>query len=100
MNTTNDNITGKSIPRITCQELEAFIIDFIDNRLTEEQHVIFNTHLEECDHCKIYIADYQKSIGLSQSAFKKAASTNSSINEGDIPEELVQAILQANKICN
>jgi anti-sigma factor RsiW len=97
MNTSNDNIAKQAIKRITCEELETFIIDFIDERLSDEQQKICNTHLEECEHCKTYIAKYRQSIELSQIAFQQNNSANSSIKGNEIPEELVQAILKANK---
>lgn len=98
MNTSNDNITEQAIMRISCEELEAFIMDFIDERLTEKQQAMFNMHLEECASCKTYVADYQKSIKLSQTAFKGNNSSNTSVNESQMPEELVQAILRANNL--
>lgn len=97
MNTLNEDVTRQTIKRITCEKFETFIIDFIDGHLTEEQQLIFNTHIEECDRCKVYIADYQKSIELSQAAFNKTNHASTSINENEIPEELVQAILKASK---
>lgn len=98
MNTLNDNMTERAIKRITCQELEAFIMDFIDERLSEEQQAIFNTHLDECASCKSYVADYHKSIKLSQTAFGKTSLVNTSSHENEMPEELVEAILKANKL--
>lgn len=80
-----------SIPSINCKSFDAFIVDYIDDNLKDEEKKIFIRHLIECAPCKKYLEDYQNSIALSEAAF----SNDEKNPKKEIPEQLVNAILAA-----
>ncbi len=82
-----------SIPSINCKSFDAFIVDYIDDNLTDEERMVFIRHLTECAPCKKYLDDYQNSIALSQMAL----SDDEEKAQKEIPEQLVNAILAARK---
>jgi len=76
---------------ITCQEFEDFILDYLDDNLPPGQRRIFELHMKICRECRDYLAAYQRSIELGKAVFEHP---DSPISE-DVPEDLVQAILDA-----
>ncbi len=76
---------------LTCQELEGFMVDYLDGTLPERQRRKFNLHLSLCRDCRRYIEAYKGSMTLCQAAF---AEHNAPLPE-DVPVELVTAILAA-----
>ena len=76
---------------LTCQELEGFMVDYLDGTLPERQRRKFDLHLRLCRDCRRYIEAYKGSMTLCQAAF---AEPEGSLPE-DVPEELVKAILAA-----
>ena len=89
----NDNSNDNLIESISCERFDAFIVDYIDDNLTDTERNIFLKHLLECPPCKHYLENYQRSISLSQQALSDEKKTP----QETIPEELVQAILAARK---
>lgn len=88
-----DTIKDDSIPSISCKSFDAFIVDYIDGNLTNEERQIFIKHMNECPPCKTYLENYQNSIALSQTAF----SSTKECSKKEIPEQLISAILDARK---
>ncbi len=76
---------------LTCQELESFMVDYIDGMLPVRQRRKFDLHLRLCRDCRRYIDAYKGGIILFQTAF---AEPDASLPE-DVPEALVKAILAA-----
>ncbi len=76
---------------LTCQELEGFMVDYLDGTLPERQRRKFDLHLRLCRDCRRYLEAYEGGITLCQAAF---AEPEGSLPE-DVPEELVKAILAA-----
>jgi hypothetical protein len=72
----------------SCEELEGFVVEYLEETLPSEQHSVFSQHLEFCPACKVYIENYQKTIELSQ-----ASLVTNSQHSSIMPESLVQAIL-------
>lgn len=77
-------------PYITCRELLDFLYLYLENGLPEERRVEFDRHLAVCDACREYIRRYQDTIRLGRSAYSDQSASN-------LPEELVQAILDARR---
>jgi anti-sigma factor RsiW len=73
---------------MTCRELVEFLNDYVDGDLPSEQRQRFDEHLGICPECRRYLDSYEKTIRASKSA---------AIDEVEIPEKLVQAILAAKK---
>jgi len=82
---------GKVDKQISCQQLEAFIDDYLDENLSEIELTTFNAHLEMCPMCDKYLDNYRNSVALGKAAYKNEDECES------IPEPLVQAILAASK---
>jgi anti-sigma factor RsiW len=77
---------------MNCREFTEFLHEYLFGNLPAEQRVEFDKHLAECPWCVAYLDSYQKTIQLEQAAY--------AVNEGAplptaVPEELVQAILNA-----
>jgi anti-sigma factor RsiW len=70
---------------MTCQELAAFLMDYLDGALPPAQRTAFEEHLGECPDCVAYLATYRETIRLSRAAYGAAPA--------GIPDELVAAIL-------
>ena len=73
---------------ITCQDFEAFIIDYLEGGLSDRQRFVFELHIKMCRECRDYLAAYQQARELGKAL---------SIDDGDAPEDLIQAILAARK---
>ena len=71
---------------MTCQQLIEFLNEYVDGDLPIEQRRRFDEHLGICLQCRKYLDSYRKTIRITKEA---------SIDEVDIPERLVQAILAA-----
>jgi len=76
---------------IDCENLEQFIVDFLDDQLPTKTRLSFLEHIEECEHCNDYLKGYQKTISLSKAAFE----AESAVEKVAMPEDLVNAILAA-----
>tara|TARA_Y100001934_G_C11987901_1_gene601735 strand:- start:132 stop:395 length:264 start_codon:yes stop_codon:yes gene_type:complete len=78
---------------ITCGEIEAFIMDYLDGSLPTNKRAVFKMHLFLCKDCQRYLAAYERSVALGKAAFDDP---NDPVR-ADVPEDLVQAILAAKK---
>ena len=76
---------------ITCQEFEAFVLNYLDNSLPVEQRKLFEWHLRLCRECRQYLAAYERTIELGQAVLGAADDPV----PRDVPDDLVQAILDA-----
>ncbi len=74
---------------ITCEELEEFIVDYLEGTLPKRQRMSFEVHLRVCPECRAYLADYKHAMSVTAATFDELRSQLSN----EIPEELVQAIL-------
>ncbi len=75
---------------LTCEELDSFVVDYLDGTLARRQRRKFRLHLRLCRDCRRYLEGYERSIALSQTAFNDP----NGLPE-DLPDELVTAILAA-----
>ena len=75
---------------LTCREFVDFLHAYIDRELPSEQMSVFERHLSVCPECTNYFDGYRKTIKLSVAAMSELTSR-------EIPERLVQAILEARK---
>ncbi len=78
---------------IGCDNLEKFIIDFLDDDLPTKTKLSFLQHIEECEHCDAYLQAYRKTIDISKAVFAEGESAY----KNKMPEELMDAILAANQ---
>lgn len=78
--------------QITCEEFEAFVIDYYENRLPISEREIFDRHMRVCPMCKSSFAAYIKTIELGKSICQEEEHFPSFANA---PSELIEAILSA-----
>jgi anti-sigma factor RsiW len=78
---------------VTCREFADFIAEFLDGELPETQRRQFEQHLSLCVNCARYLESYRESIALGKRAFED----RDGHLPGDVPEELVDAILRARR---
>ena len=71
---------------ISCEEVEEFILTYLDGELPPRQKRIFEWHLKLCRECRDYLKAYQRSLELG-----KAALTREDLPS--LPEDLVKAIM-------
>ena len=74
-----------------CQEFGGFMMDYLDGMLPVEMVTRFEAHLEDCPNCIKYLDSYKLTVRLGQIVGR-------SVEEdmpGEMPEELVTAILDA-----
>lgn len=75
---------------ITCEEFEGFIMQYLEGDLPALKRIVFELHMKVCRECRDYLSAYQRSIETA-----KAATEQQELPE--IPEDLVAAILSAQK---
>lgn len=78
---------------MTCREFTTFIAEFIDGQLPAQERQAFEQHLRVCTNCARYLDDYRTAMALGQRAFDD----QDAAVPGEVPEELVDAILRARR---
>lgn len=76
---------------LTCREFVEFLADYLEGRLPADQLARFNGHLAACPSCVSYTRSYQDTVRLGKSVLPGRDEPV----PGDVPEDLVQAILAA-----
>jgi anti-sigma factor RsiW len=76
---------------MTCREFVEFLWRYIDNDLLPTERSTFDDHLAKCPHCVKYVQQYQETTRLG----KAAVAASDAPLPTDVPEDLVQAILQS-----
>ena len=78
---------------MTCREFIELLMDYLDGDLPEGQGAAFGEHLKICSACVDYLDSYKKAVELGQAV---CAEEDASL-PADVPDDLVQAILDARK---
>ena len=76
---------------MTCQEATEFLLDYLDGNLPGPVAAEFEVHLRKCGWCTEYVASYRKTVATCQALASDADAKT------PVPEEVVQAILAAQK---
>jgi anti-sigma factor RsiW len=74
---------------VKCREFAEFIVDYLTGELPPETVVAFERHLSRCPKCPKYFEQYKATLAAGKAAF---ASPDDEV-PGDVPEDLIQAIL-------
>jgi RNA polymerase sigma-70 factor (ECF subfamily) len=74
---------------VNCREFTEFLHEYLFGNLPDDERLVFEAHPEECPWCVAYLDSYRNTLLLEASAFLPAQEPI----PGDVPEELVQAIL-------
>jgi anti-sigma factor RsiW len=77
---------------MNCREFTEFLHEYLFGNLPAEERAEFDKHLAKCPWCVAYLDSYRKTIELEQAAFVAAEDEHL---PADVPDELIQAILQA-----
>ncbi len=80
---------------MTCQEFLEFIAAYLDGELPSDVQESFQRHVQACPPCVVYLDGYRLTIDVAKTACD-AADPSSSVCD-DVPEELIRAILQAQR---
>ncbi len=78
---------------MTCQELIEFLMDYVDGDLPPAEHGRFEEHLGLCTDCRTYVTSYRETVRLGKMICRPG---RDELPE-DVPEDLVQAILEARR---
>jgi anti-sigma factor RsiW len=78
---------------VTCREFADFIMDYMTGDLPADERALFERHLQRCPHCPEYLKQYEDSVRAGRRAFD---AWDEDVPAG-VPEELVEAILQATR---
>ena len=78
---------------MTCRHVENFLMDYLEGRLSFWIRIRFNFHLLMCPDCPKYIQEYKNTIALGKKIFE----TSDDEAIGNVPDEILQAIMGANK---
>jgi len=73
---------------LTCKQLMDFLMAYLDGELPDDQRAVFEEHLAICTQCVDYLDTYKKTVELAAGAW-----CDDDELPGDVPEDLVQAIL-------
>lgn len=76
---------------ISCEEFETFIMQYLEGELPRLKRMVFDMHLKVCRECRDYLAAYKLSIASAKGAIE-------SEKLPPVPEDLVVAILEAQKV--
>ncbi len=75
----------------SCQEIDAFFVDYLEGNLPIYRRLVFALHLGMCQKCRAYLRAYRKMIALSKDAYREV------IQPPEMPKELADAILATRK---
>ena len=81
-----------SADEMTCKEFVDFLMAYLDGELPEGPRTTFETHLDDCPPCKVYLDTYKDTVALGQGVCEGDGPI-----PDDVPERLVNAILAARK---
>ncbi len=77
---------------MNCREFTEFLDDYLFGDLPEDERAVFEEHLAQCPDCEAYLESYRRTIALEKAALDDE--TRDALAAA-MPEELVQAILEA-----
>lgn len=78
---------------ISCRDFADFVWKYIEDELPREERFQFDAHLAVCPHCVRYLRSYVETIRLGRQAFDDLDEAL----PAEVPQDLVDAILQASR---
>jgi anti-sigma factor RsiW len=82
-----------SATRMTCREFVEFLMDYVSQELPDDTRTVFESHITACPDCVQYLVSYRQTIVLCRDAFH----VSDDEVPAEVPEDLVQAILAAQR---
>ena len=80
---------------LTCRDFVEVIMAFLDGELDTAQRACFYAHMNACPACVCYLDSYKTTVALGKSICEPEELDGPV--PGDVPEELVQAVLAARR---
>jgi anti-sigma factor RsiW len=53
-----------SVEAFSCQELVELVTDYLEDALPPEERARFQSHLEECGNCQLYLEQIRRTVEL------------------------------------
>jgi anti-sigma factor RsiW len=78
---------------VTCREFAEFIAEYLSGELSPATRAQFERHLDVCPNCVAYLSNYRDTIALGRQAFDD----DDAAVPGDVPDDLVRAILASRR---
>jgi hypothetical protein len=78
-------------PMLTCAELDQFIVDYLDRKLSFWQRCKFRFHVLLCAKCQAFLDGYKKTVEIE----KRTAISRERPASEEAPQDLIRAILAA-----
>jgi anti-sigma factor RsiW len=78
---------------VNCREFVEFLMAYLDEELPEDQQATFRRHMSECPSCVTYLETYRETVRLGRSLCDDPEGPV----PGDVPDQLVRAILAARR---
>ena len=82
-----------SCHEMTCREFVEFLSDYLEGELPDDQAVVFEEHMRLCPPCIEFLESFQTTVRLGIDVCRCSESEP----PPDVPERLVQAILEARR---
>lgn len=79
--------------KLTCRACADFLADYLAGDLPADVRETFEVHLDKCRNCRSYLDQYAAVVN----AGRKACEQENELAAHAMPEELVRAILDAQK---
>ena len=76
---------------MTCREISDFLLEYTSGELDADVRGTFEHHIADCGNCHEFLRQYRATITAGQAAFKQ----DDRKRADDLPEELVEAILNS-----
>lgn len=77
--------------KLTCRACADFLAEYLNGELEADVRASFEVHLDRCRNCRTYLEQYAAVIQAGQ----RACQRENDAAAGQMPEELVRAILDA-----
>ena len=72
---------------MTCREITEILSDFVSGDLAPETAAVLESHLGDCPNCHVFLVQFRHTV-----EFARAAGADVE-DAGDVPPELIEAIL-------
>ncbi len=78
---------------MNCREFVEFLSDYLEGELPGTTKSRFESHIQDCEDCERYLQGFVGTVGLARGALSEPDAPV----PDEVPEELVQAILDARR---
>jgi anti-sigma factor RsiW len=55
-------VIDQDLPEMPCRELVELVTDYLEDRLSPLDRARFETHLEACEACRIYLEQFRQTV--------------------------------------